>query len=70
MSDADDFVRALTRDPTTNIHRDGMPWWRARKHPWWRRHRWQSAGLVDGVVVQRCSCGAFRRGLERTWIRP
>ena len=40
-------------------HRDGILWSHAKAHRHWQRHSAQTRGFIDGVYVERCSCGAF-----------
>lgn len=54
-------------------HLDGIPWWSAPSHRWWRRHHVQSrvrgSTVLPGVeLTERCSCGAMRLD-GRRWIR-
>lgn len=40
-------------------HLDGVPWYKAKVHRRWQRHRAHSRAFLDGRYIERCSCGAY-----------
>lgn len=51
-------------------HAEGGWWYEApvRLKCLWGRHHTQTSALLDGCLVERCSCGATRHG-DLMWIR-
>lgn len=50
-------------------HLDGVPWWEASVPRRWHRCRVQSRGHISlSDYVERCACGAIRRGGDRPWL--
>lgn len=53
---------------TSLQHRDGVGWWQAPVPP--RRHDcWvQTSGVHNGMLVERCACGAIRPDGHGVWV--
>jgi hypothetical protein len=66
-SDIEWIKRELQKDAP--YHLDGIPWYDAPRPFWLHRCKVQTYGYVGMFdYVERCACGAIRRGGTRFWF--